>query len=286
MSTFLPLSSVSHVFVGSLHARRVVRALEKLSLGQREKIVLLLTGETKKAGFDLVVTGGFKAVGLPPSLDADAPYDEKELSNEDLSWFNESESSPEPLFDFQPVQRRKVCLSLSLSFSSEAHSPPQPASALLGRSALPLPSSPNSPSSFAPFKVPKGRFPVRPCNDYYLSPIGCSRGDDCPYAHDTQFTAQEWDAFPSLIKSFICPKMRDEGYCGFGEECYMGHRCVSFLTASLQTRTDQSPFLVLPLLCLPTAVPTPPLPARTASAAITSRPDFLTRRRCEAGGTA
>ncbi|GAA6031601.1 hypothetical protein JCM8097_006543 [Rhodosporidiobolus ruineniae] len=96
-------------------------------------------------------------------------------------------------------------------------------SALVGRRALP---SPVTTPALKPFKVPSAKLGMdRPCNAHYLSPSGCSVGASCQYSHDYSFTVDEWNAFPAYIKQFICPYLRDKGYCMLGDECYMGHRC-------------------------------------------------------------
>ncbi|GAA5889410.1 hypothetical protein JCM6882_000735 [Rhodosporidiobolus microsporus] len=208
---YLTLDSVNRIYLGSLHSDQVGELLEGVPDELREKVILLPSVNVSPIVTRLIDESKFQVAEVLMTMETV----EEDVKQQDVK-DSDSEAEDFPLLNFHPVAPKH-----------------KPRSALIGRNALPTPQTTPPP---APFKVPKARFhpAERPCNNYYLSPNGCSNSN-CTFSHHYSFTAEEWAAFPALIKSFVCPYMRDHGHCNCPytpSACPYGIRC-HYLKAGL-----------------------------------------------------
>ncbi|GAA6031599.1 hypothetical protein JCM8097_006542 [Rhodosporidiobolus ruineniae] len=82
----------------------------------------------------------------------------------------------------------------------------------------------------APTRIPPGPFqPPRlifrdpwPCRSFYLDPAGC-KFEFCKYSHDYDWSLEEWEKYPWVVKKTPCPWLMDQGFCLYGEDCFLGH---------------------------------------------------------------
>ncbi|GAA5947212.1 hypothetical protein JCM10213_001186 [Rhodosporidiobolus nylandii] len=211
LTMYLPLDSVSHVFVGSLHSPRVIQYFESLSSGLRGKVVLLDFGDLAprpRALYEVFKSIKIKTSEVEDEMQSVQEVKEEEEEDESLEENSVVEAPKKPFFTYE------------LDFATDTY---KNHSAFVGPNALPPP----PPGPLTAFTPPKIQFhpAAKPCGSYFLAPGGCRRGSECRFSHDHAVVEPVWDAYYLYVKAQLCPSMRDYGECKWGEDCIMGHRC-------------------------------------------------------------
>ncbi|GAA5856814.1 hypothetical protein JCM9279_002026 [Rhodotorula babjevae] len=256
LTLYLPLASVSTIFLGSLHTDYLAPYLEGMPPRLRAKITLVETVTLAPGIKDLVDSGLLKMTSAFKGLfgETDGADElkvdwtgveelEKQLAELEVDPEAPSSSSmPEPGFVSAPtsparpatleppvVAERRPVLSTRPPVGDAPQDVPAPAGRLFVArkrqtlfAADRLPPYPTKAFKFRTFRWDPDN---RPCNVFWLSSKGCAH-EGRTYRHDTPFTLEEFKVYRLWVKSTVCFGMQRYGSCELDDaECPQGHRC-------------------------------------------------------------
>ncbi|GAA5916839.1 hypothetical protein JCM8208_006999 [Rhodotorula glutinis] len=238
LTLYLPLASVSTIFLGSIHTDYLAPYLEGMPPRLRAKITLVETVTVAPGVQDLVQSGLLKITsafkGLFGEMDSAAGSDDvkvdwmgveeleaqlAELDNEpQLLSRQQTQAAPRPAPTPAQAQAYLAKKAPSAAAPKRYHAPQK-------QDLFPVDELPPYPTRA--YKCRIFRFPPdkRPCNLYWLSPNGCPHAH-CDYDHDTPFSLDDFKQYRLYVKASPCPDMAKLGRCKYdADECVLGHRC-------------------------------------------------------------